>query len=509
MRMPRRSFLKLPLLLLLTGCLPREMAGRRKPKVASGDGRPSILVLVFDAFSARHASLYGYPRQTTPHLARFAARATAYHAHYAAGNFTVPGTASLLTGTYPWSHRALHLAGEATASMARRHLFRAIGVGGYYTIGYSPNLWADLLLHQFAADLDEHLDAARFCLADERVTSRLFARDEAIAFRGLERSALDTSRLPGTPFLGYLLAQLREAAGARLDREYAALYPSGLPRYENWLRFRLEDAVDGIRQAIAQAGRPFLAYFHLLPPHDPYRPRREFAGLFQDGWQPVPKAPHFFSQRFSQETLNSLRREYDEFIANVDAEFGRLYDRLAEGGLLDNTHVVVTSDHGEMFERGIWMHHTETLFEPVIRVPLLISKPGQAQREDVYTPTSAVDLLPTLCHAAGQPIPSWCEGQILPGFGPQPDAARSIYVVEAKSNPQHAPLARATVALIKGRHKLVHYLGYRGHEDAYELYDLQDDPEELHNLYPSQTGFGAELRSELLYKLQQVNRPYR
>ena len=64
--------------------------------------------------------------------------------------------------------------------------------------------------------------------------------------------------------------------------------------------------------------------------------------------------------------------------------------------MLDDTYVIVTSDHGEMFERGIRGHVTPTLYEPVIRVPLLIAKPGQREREDVYAPTSCVDLLPTL-----------------------------------------------------------------------------------------------------------------
>ena len=68
---------------------------------------PNVLILLFDALSAKHISTYGYPRETMPNLTRFAQQATVYHAHYSGGNFTTPGTASLLTGTYPWSHRAL------------------------------------------------------------------------------------------------------------------------------------------------------------------------------------------------------------------------------------------------------------------------------------------------------------------------------------------------------------------------------------------------------------------
>ena len=72
---------------------------------------PNVIILVFDTLSARHLSLQGYQRLTTPNLIRFAEKATVYHRHYAAGNFTSPGTASLLTGMHPWTHRAFEQAG--------------------------------------------------------------------------------------------------------------------------------------------------------------------------------------------------------------------------------------------------------------------------------------------------------------------------------------------------------------------------------------------------------------
>jgi arylsulfatase A-like enzyme len=75
------------------------------------EGRPNIIVLVLDAMSARNLSVYGYKRDTTPNFKKFAERATTYHAHMAGGNFTSPGTASLLTGTYPWTNRAFNISG--------------------------------------------------------------------------------------------------------------------------------------------------------------------------------------------------------------------------------------------------------------------------------------------------------------------------------------------------------------------------------------------------------------
>ena len=110
--MHRRDFLKLmaTLPLVRISWRQRDPASILNADAEATDAdRPNILVLLFDTLSARHTSLDGYPRHTTPHLERFAERATVYHAHHASGNFTNPGTASLLTGAYPWKHRSMQL----------------------------------------------------------------------------------------------------------------------------------------------------------------------------------------------------------------------------------------------------------------------------------------------------------------------------------------------------------------------------------------------------------------
>src|SRR5438094_9979296 len=104
-------------------------------------------------------------------------------------------------------------------------------------------------------------------------------------------------------------------------------------------------------------------------------------------------------------------------------------------GILDNTYVVFTSDHGELFERGVWGHITPVLFEPVIRVPLLISKPGQQKKQNVYTHTSCVDILPPLLHLSGINKPDRREGQVLPSKAEEKHAAEmSIFGLTSKSN---------------------------------------------------------------------------
>lgn len=503
-RMSRRSFLKLlPALPFLKITWPYLA-----PAVNSSEHQgPNILILIFDTLSAKHMSLHGYQRQTTPNLARFAERATVFNNHRAAANFTSPGTASILTGVYPWSHRAFHLHSIVDEQYVDRNVFNLLP-DYYYKAAYTHNLLVTSLLHQFRGDIDLFKRTRELCLLDNEFADRLFFEDYSDAFWSEWLFLRGGETPPSSLFLSIFDRGRRFADKRRVTERYGHLFPRGVPNLHSLL-FILEDAIDWIGKQLTSLPQPFFGYFHLLPPHEPYTTRRDFVDVFADGWKPMAKEEHFASKGHSQEFLNRQRREYDEYLAYVDAEFGRLYNTLERDGLLDNTYFVITSDHGELFERGIRGHVTPTLYEPLLHVPLLISKPGQRQRVDVHTRTSCVDLLPTMLQVTGQPVPHWCEGEILPTFGDrEPDGERSLFALEAKSNPKQGPLTKATMMVSKDRYKLTRYLGYKDGEDKYELYDLENDPEELVNLYASRKPEAADLQNELREKLQEVNRPY-
>ncbi len=503
LQMRRRDFLKLAGLLSL-GPLAGEAVRMAGTGASPAAGAPSVLILVFDAFSAQHMSLYGYPRQTTPNLARFAERATVYHRHYAGGTFTTPGTASLLTGSYPWSHRALHSSSTVADAFQSRNLFRAFAEGGYHTVAYTQNGWAGVLLNQFAPHVERLMDPGELCIYDGLFYDQLFPRDRNAAYWSIQDLAVREKQMPGSLFLSLLDRVQIGLASRKTRKQSAGVYPRGVPNLFKLL-YSMEQTVDGLKALIPGLPRPFLAYFHVLPPHEPRRPSSEFAGRFDDGWAPAAKPPSPFTTGDSAATLLHLRQDYDEYVAYVDAQIGRLLDSLAGSGTLENTILVLTTDHGEMFERGIHGHGSAALYEPLVHIPLLISRPGQGQREDVRTPSSAVDLLPTLVDAAGLPAPDWGEGVLLPGAGRAPgDEERSVFAVDAKSNPKQRSLVKASAALIKGPYKLTRYWGYGGAKDFYELYDLEQDPEEVENLHSSGEPIAAGLQDELKEKLDQL-----
>jgi arylsulfatase A-like enzyme len=506
----RREFLKiaslLPFLSFRVPVFLQEMSSG-----VQNQDRPNILILVFDALSAKNMSVYGYNRETTPNLARFARRAMIYHSHYAAGNFTTPGTASILTGVYPWSHRAFHYFGTVRENYARRNMFNLVGAGDYYDVAYTHNNLANILLNQFDGSINELKPTRELCLFSENwFADKVFLNDYNLAFVRENEifQGLLNDHLPSSLFLSEFHQLWRVVNKRRLQNQYISSFPRGIPSLNGSLSFfLLEDAIDWIGSQIKNFPQPFLGYFHLLPPHAPYTTRREFVNIFDDGWNPPPKKPSFFSPGYSDDLLNQKRREYDEYIAYADAEFGRLYDFLEQSGLLENTYLVITSDHGEMFERGILAHETPTLYEPVIRVPLIISRPGKQQREEIFTPTSCVDLLPTLLQLTGLDIPSWCEGSVLPPFKKN-GSQNNIFSVEAKNNPKHAPLTKATFSLARNEYKLIHYLGYDDRVPKFELFDIANDPEERQDLFDARKSVSAELVDILKTKLEAVNQPY-
>ncbi len=503
----RRDFLKLGSLLPV-GLAAPSVSRLLHPVPSAQSDRQNVIVVVFDAFSALNISLYGYGRDTMPNLARLAKRAVVYHDHFSGSNFTTSGTASLLTGTRPWTHRALLPNGQVAKPFVTRNVFTAFR--DYYRLAYTHNGWAYTLLRQFEQQMDELIPREKLFLAsydtfieslfqnDEDIATVSWARDMRVADEGFAYSL----------FLSHLYKVLQEGKIANLE----PMFPRGIPTTGSDNGFLLEQAVDFLSNTVRSVPQPFFAYFHFLPPHFPYRTSAQFFNHFRnDGFQPVEKPRDIFAPGRIGASLLRQRTEYDEFILYVDQQFGRFYDELQAAGLLDNTWIVFTSDHGEMFERGIMAHSTNALYQPVIRIPLLIFEPGRQQGLDVTVPTSAEDVLPTLTYLTGQPMPDWTEGVILPPYNTStPDPARQIYVVRAHNNDPKLPLTQASIGLVRAPYKLLYYFGYQedGIADFQKLYNLQSDPEELVDLIDTEKDVAAELFSELQISLTAANKPF-
>jgi arylsulfatase A-like enzyme len=230
--------------------------------------------------------------------------------------------------------------------------------------------------------------------------------------------------------------------------------------------------------------RPFFLLAHYFDPHYNYRPHPEYglappsAGRL-DGSQGIG-ALRQMAADLSPEEVAYLRALYDGEIRYTDEGIGALLAALDRLGLADHTVVVLTADHGEeLLDRG-WIGHTRTLYQELVRVPLVIRRPG-ARPRSVAQPVSLVSLAATLFDAAGLEVPSDLDGpSLLPLV-----AGRRLAPQTPFFDVDFVPLARGIQVkrarkrgLVAGPLKVIR----DELADSLELYDLDADPGEVQNL---------------------------
>lgn len=479
---------------------------------SQANDKPNIIIIICDAFSANHLSLYGYPRLTTPNMDAFAQQSTVFHNHYSGGNFTTTGTASMLTGMLPWKHRALNYGGLVSSEFANVNPYTLIGPE-YHRFGFSQNPWPDRLMGQYHNDIDRLIPPHSYSLIKENRLAVLSKNDHALASIALDDFLLpaQNNSIAGSPFLGYMY----KSQVLRDTFEYNSVrYRKGVPEIMDpgyMIPYLNEHIYQGVYTELSELDSqalPYFAYFHLYSPHFPFRPRNDYRELFnEDGYVPVPKPAHPMTSDLGEDFMLSQRTLYDRQIAQVDDEFGKLILRLKEIGILENSYLILTSDHGELFERGFVGHAFQLMYEPVLRIPLIIHAPAQAAREDIFALTSNIDILPTVLSLAGKDSNNDIDGKILPGLGGSIDDERPIFSLVAVDNSAFTPIKKAVISMRKRNYKLITYLGY-DEVEQFELYDLENDPDELQNLASKDVKILADMKDEMFTYLDEANKPF-
>jgi arylsulfatase K len=176
---------------------------------------------------------------------------------------------------------------------------------------------------------------------------------------------------------------------------------------------------------------------------------------------------------FDDQMVKRVRRIYFGMVAEVDAMVGELMAAMDEQGLWENTYFLFSSDHGEMaMEHMGW--YKSAMYEPSVRVPLLVAGPGIVPGAAIDGVTSLIDVYPTLMDATGLPAPEDLEGHsLLPEMRGEP-STRPNWALCA----YHDSACNATTFLLRaGDWKYVVYVGYEP-----QLFNLAEDPDEIHNL---------------------------
>ena len=336
--------------------------------------------------------------------------------------------------------------------------------------------------------IDTYLPKNALSLLPIKWYDNLFKKDWDISsLSWIKNLQIHDNGFSNSLFLSRIYNQIRSAQLAR----YAEEFPRGVPAQTKRDNFLLETAIDWVTANLEASPEPFFSYIHMLPPHSPYRTRRDFVDRFlADGYQPIKKPHHIFGQKpITYQEQTESRRIYDEYLLYVDSEFQRLIDNLSRRGILENTIVILTSDHGEMFERGIPEHLDPSFHRPVMHIPLIIFPPGQSERVDIHSLTTTVDLLPTILHLTGNTAASLLEGEILPPFNPADQSNRTIFSVDFRHSYKSKKLTNGTIMICSKEYKFTYLFGTKGRyaklpeSVLYELFDISRDPEEMKNLY--------------------------
>jgi arylsulfatase A-like enzyme len=444
--------------------------------VSAGTARPNIVLLTIDALSAPHMSLYGYSRPTTPQLAQFAQGSVTFDRAYANANFTTPGIATIMTGTLPWTNRALQLPVWPLTYTRRTSLPAVLEQAGYLTGYVSTNAIAGAAKQGLGSYFQ-------------------FASTDRIG-----RVTLCADRL--SKYLRYVCAASELSPLQEMD-DLAARFRGPPQNLEHDPRLAIEPALQWLTSV--DRTRPVFLWVHLFPPHSPYAVPPPWLGRFDASHKDrtASSTQPYWGWLQSQLTgpqVGVLEARYDEAINYADAYAGPFLQSALQI-LGPNTAIVVSADHGESFAHGYGAHTGPGLYNEIVHVPLIIKLPAETAGSRCDAPVQQADIAPTLAALAGVDAPSDWEGHSLLGgcTDTQPDAPqRAIFSMNFEQNPRFGALKTGSVAVIEGRWKLIHYMGALHYPDMPrlhdELYDEVADPRERTDLAAQQPAVVRQLR---------------
>jgi arylsulfatase A-like enzyme len=407
--------------------------------------RPNVVIIVADALRAQSMSLYGYGRKTTPFLDSFAEQSTVYSQMYSNSTSTRTSLTSILSGRHPLSHGRLTKFRPVYDSP--ENLVAVLRDTGYTTAAVTSNS-----------------DATFYILG----LAKYLAHGEYPNFRRLTLSSLrDSGVYPTNP-------------GNRMYDELAQFLPFlGFP--EKTLGYGpAEDTFNLAARLLVNLPEPFFLFIHVHEPHNPYKTPAPFRGKYAtfDYREVNDKISSDYYARYEphlQPFVDGHRDHYDEAIEYLDSELAKFVKALARSPKTKNSLLIITSDHGESFERG-FLNHGEELYESSIHVPLVIKFPNQLTGVKSSAPLQSIDIAPTILDTIGITIPSWIDGAPVTA---QENAARERVIINYKDPVQRKIYDRPTkVAIRRQQYKLI----VSCDTQRAELYDVVRDPGEQTNL---------------------------
>ena len=347
------------LLLLLLAC-----ATPTDPGPAPAPARPDIVLIVLDTLSADHLRQYGYALHTSLGIQPFTAQATRFDNALAPSSWTVPSTATLLTGQHPLRHR-LRTSGDVLPATALT-LAERLAAAGWTTAGFSHNI---------------HISPRRGF--DQGFAGFVVPEGKVLAY----------------PHAARMITQVQAVLDAHpAEPLFLYLQPMNCHGPYRVPEARRSDLL----------GRP---------------PRSEFR-YYDDLMRSVLAGG---AETPSEAYRTSLQETYDTAVRYTLDEVGGLLDHLRAVGRYDNALIILTADHGEeLLEHG-GFSHGYSLHREVLHVPLFIKLPGQTVPTVVSPAVTLADVVPTVLEAVGVPTEGVLDGiSLVPAMRGEPLAPRNL-----------------------------------------------------------------------------------
>lgn len=443
--------------------------------------KPNVLWIVWDTVRADHLGSYGYEQDTTPFLDQWAKDARVFENCLSTAGYTLPSHASMFTGLLP----SEHCAHNGTRRLADDYVTIAelLRDAGYQTYAFSANPHVSA-----QGNLVQGFDTVLHPWSNE-------LREEAV---GILRRKLEGDR--SSEFAEHLRAYERgereltiwhlKAAGQLAERAT-----------RSWL-------------GTIDRNRPFFVFINYMEAHRPYIPPRSYRERRMTA-EEVERSygvdrswtttwEYTFGLRdYDEEELALTRATYDATLSELDDYLKSLLEKLEADGYLDDTIVILTSDHGEHLGEQHMLDHQYSLYQPLLRVPLVVHYPARFAAGRDSRPVVNYDLFPTLLELTGVEPSRGSSTHALSLLRPQDDRVR--FAEEPKSSelgvrmikeghPEFdpAPWLRQLRSLVVGERKLIWATG-----GSRELFDLAADPLETHDLAGQQPEVALSMNGAL------------
>lgn len=440
------------------------------------DGRPNIVFIVTDQQRFDTISALGYKHAITPNLDKLVQRGTSFTHTFVTAPSCAPSRASLFTGLYPhttgvlknndpWSHSWVEMVADAG--------YRCVSVGKMHTYPYEENVG----FHE--RHVVENKDRSNPSLPF------FFDQwDKAFWARGLVKPDRATKYRMMPDYRDRLGAFVWEAP----NDLHADNFVGGLAAH--WL-------------STYPGEEPFFLQIGFPGPHPPYDPTATHLEKFDSVEMPLPHDSE--EDRLNQpyalkdlrrdhlevdhdgivhldhptpEQLIRQRRHYMANISMIDEQVGFIVDALDNRGVLQDTVIIFTSDHGDCLnDHG----HIQkwNMYEPSVRVPAIIAGPDIIANRQIEGLTSLMDLGPTVLELAGLRAPEWMEAESLMSALSGEEYTGREFAFSEHARDEILQQTDLMTMVRDSRWKLVEFVD---HEDG-QLFDLDSDPNEMHNLW--------------------------